>query len=239
MATKASDIIETALTILGVLAAGETPATEDYTYALAVLNTLLENWNVQGLQIFTITNFQQALTNAKQAYTMGPNGDFSTARPVRIERANILRDSVTRPLKLASAAEWAAILSRSASDVLPTVLYNDNSYDANGCTTLRFWPIPSDGSSSADLFVWAQLGDGFALSDTVSFPPGYLKAIQYNLAVDLAAAFGRPLDPSVAQTAALAMQQLRAINIAVATETEARPPLQPPPAPVAPPNPQQ
>ena len=132
------------------------------------------------------------------------------------------------------ASGWAGILSRSATDVLPTVLYNDNSFDANGCTTLRFWPIPSDSSSSADLFVWAQLGDGFALTDAVSFPPGYLKAIQYNLAVDLAPAFGRPLDPAVAQTAALAVQKLKAINIAVATETEARPPLQPPPAPVAP-----
>ena len=235
----ASDIINTALTILGVLAAGETPATEDYTYALAVLNTLLENWNVQGLQIFTITNFQNVLTTAKQAYTMGPNGDFNTTRPVRIERANTLRAGVTRPLRMVDAAGWAAILSRSASDALQTVLYNDNSFDANGCTTLRFWPIPNDGASTADLFVWAQLGDGFALGDTVSFPPGYLKAIQYNLAVDLAPAFGRPLDPTVAQSAALALQQLRAINIAVATETEARPPLQPPPTPVAPPNPQQ
>ena len=227
MATLASDIINSALTIIGVLAAGETPAAEDSAYALATLNTLLENWNVQGLQIFTLTNFKNALTAAKQAYTMGVGGDFSTTRPVRIEAAGIIRGGVRTPLKLMNAQEWAMELSRNATDILPQKVYNDNSFDASGRTTLNFLPIPSDNNCVADLFVWAQLGDGFLISDPVSFPPGYLKAIQYNLAVDLAPAFGRPLDPTVMQIAQSSVEQLRGINAAVAVEMEARPPMSP------------
>ena len=223
----ASDIINTSLTILGVLAAGETPAPEDQTYSLAVLNTLLENWNVQGLQIFNLTNVQKPLTASKQAYTMGTGGDFNTQRPVRIEAAGIIRGGVRTPLHLLNAQEWAIELSRSAQDILPQKLYNDNSFDSSGRTTLFFLPIPSDNNCTVDMFVWAQLGDGFALGDPVSFPPGYLKAIQYNLAVDLAPAFGRPVDPTVAAIAAQSVQQLRAVNVAIAAEIEARPPAAP------------
>ncbi|MGD0012911.1 MAG: hypothetical protein ABSD56_00585 [Bryobacteraceae bacterium] len=237
----ASDIINDVLTILGVMRPGSTPSAPDQTYALHMLNTLLENWNVQGLHVFTLANYQHALTASQQKYTMGTAGDFPTARPVRIESANIIRGGVYTPLKLLSAREWASLLSRSAADILPQLLYNDNSFDIGGCTSLSFLPIPNDNNCTADLFVWAQLGDGFAIGDTVSFPPGYLKAIEYNLAVDLADAFGRPITPTVAQIAAASKQELRAINAAVAAELEARPPMQPgPPGPApAPPIPQQ
>ena len=232
----ASDLINEALTLIGVMRPGYTPSDADSDYALEVLNFLLENWNIQGLHVFTLTDFTSALTPAKQTYKMGKSGEFNTPRPVRIESASILRASLRTPLKVVNAATWAQIVSPSMSDILPTLLYNDNSFDSTGWTSLSFWPIPSDANCTVELFTWAQLTDTLALGDAVSFPPGYLKAIIYNLAVDLAPAFGRPLDPSIAQVAAGSKQELRGINLAVATETEARPQMPPagPPG-VAPP----
>ncbi|MGD0012912.1 MAG: hypothetical protein ABSD56_00590 [Bryobacteraceae bacterium] len=233
----ASDLINEALTLLGVQRPGYTPSTADSAYALAILNTLLENWNVQGLHVFTLTEFTSALTPAKQSYKMGKLAEFNSPRPVRIESASILRASLRTALTVVDAATWGKILSPSMTDILPTLLYNDNSYDASGWTSLSFWPIPTDANSTVYLLVWAQLIDTLALGDTLSFPPGYAKALIFNLAVDLAPAFNRPLDPTVAQIAAGAKQELRAINLAVATETPARPPL--PPAPQGPPPQQQ
>lgn len=230
----ASDLINEALTLIRVQRPGYTPSAADSDYALQVLNTLLENWNIQGLHVFTLTEFTSALTPGKQSYKMGKLAEFNSPRPVRIESASILRGLLRTPLTLVDAATWGRIPSPTFSDVLPTVLYNDNSYDASGWTSLSFHPIPSDASSTVDLFVWAQLTDSLALGDTVSFPPGYVKAIVYNLAVDLAPAFKQPLDPSIAQVASGAKQEMRAINLAVATETEARPQI-PPGAPGAPP----
>jgi hypothetical protein len=61
---------------------------------------------------------------------------------------------------------------------------------------------------------------------TADFPPGYLKAIRYNLAVDLAPEYGRSPDPSVMQIAGASLAALRALNESNELGTEQ------PPAPV-------
>ncbi len=62
-------------------------------------------------------------------------------------------------------------------------------YDAAFPTgTIHLYPIPN-AALTLELWVWEQLS---AISDftlTISFPPGYLKTIIYNLAVDLANRF--------------------------------------------------
>jgi hypothetical protein len=192
-----------------------------------VAQALIDGWNIQGLNVFQLTNYQHSLTGAKQSYTMGPTGDFPTVRPVRIEAAGIIRAGVRTRLDILNSKQWAEELSRSATDILPQKLYNDNSFDSSGRTTLYFLPIPSDANCTADLFIWSALSTAFALADPVNIPPGYLKAIQYNLAIDLAPAFSHQPDALTVQIAAASMQAIRDLNARLALEIEARPPMQP------------
>jgi hypothetical protein len=69
---------------------------------------------------------------------------------------------------------------------------------------------------------------GIAVYDQiVDFPPGYLKAIRYNLAVDLAPEYGRAPDPSVEQIAVASLAALRAMNESNELGTEQAPPAPP------------
>ena len=51
---------------------------------------MLDNWNTQRLAIPRLRQDTYALESGTQTYTMGRGGDFDAARPLKIERANIV-----------------------------------------------------------------------------------------------------------------------------------------------------
>jgi len=90
------DLVSRSLSLIGVLASGETPSGAESSDGLSFLNDLLDSWNAERLMVFTITReaFDSNgnpfyLTLGKQDYTMGTGGNFNFPRPARIERAGI------------------------------------------------------------------------------------------------------------------------------------------------------
>ncbi len=77
---------------------------------------------------------------------------------------------------------------------------------------IHLYPKPT-GSQTLALWVWVQFTDVTDTTAALSLPPGYLKAILYNLAVDLAPKFGRPLDPTIKMVADQCKASLGATNI--------------------------
>ncbi len=71
-------------------------------------------------------------------------------------------------------------------------------------------------------------GGSADLDEDFDFPPGYFKAIRYNLAVDLAPEFRRDVQPAVADIARQSKGELIALNVSNRAATEAPP--TPPPA---------
>lgn len=217
------ELINSSLRLIGVLAAGETPSTDESNDALAALNAMIEAWDTQHVAVYTIRDETFPLIAAQQSYTIGSGGNFDTDRPVKIEAANIITSGLTIPVKIINSIQWAAITEKGLSGTLPLQLYNDNAYPL---ATLKLWPKPS-GTPSLQLFMWQKIAGTLALLDNIALPPGYLKAVRYNLALDLAPEFGRPVDPIVAQTAQAAKAALGGLNASNFAATED------PPAPVA------
>src|ERR1041384_3610761 len=112
-------LVNASLRKIGVLGAGETPATEDSNDALDAFNALLANWNVQHLAVYTIVNKQFPLTANVGQYTIGPAGDFDNYRPVKIEAAGILLGGLRYPLQLINSKQYAAIPEKDAVANLP------------------------------------------------------------------------------------------------------------------------
>lgn len=84
----AGDLCKLALKLAGVLAAGQEMAAEDSNDALTVLNSFLASWTQNRWLIYHLKDVACASTGAKN-YTVGPGGDFDTARPDSLETAYV------------------------------------------------------------------------------------------------------------------------------------------------------
>ncbi len=232
MSYLCSDLINSALRKIGVLAANETPNADESADALASLNVMLESWSAEQVAVYQILNFSQALVANTQTYTMGAGGTFNTTRPLKIESAGIITpDTLRHEMKIIDPIEWSKLEEKSLTGLLPKVLYNDNAFPS---INLSVSPIPS-GTPTLDLYVWAQLSQFASLSTTFAMPPGYFRALVYNLAIDLAPEYGAQALAAAAGIAGMAASAkndvvtLNASN-AIAQEPSALPPAPPVPA---------
>jgi hypothetical protein len=204
----ANDIIRPALKLLGVITQGETPSTSEGTDALAALNAMIDNWSTERLNVFFIQNFTGSVSNGTNSYNIATGQTWNTPRPVRIEAANIILSNLTHPLEIISPADWAAIKEKGASASVPLKLYYDQAVPTG---KVYLWPTPN-ASSTIDLWLYSALSQFADLTTSVDIAPGYLRAMIYNLAVEVASQFGSVVRPEVAQIAAEAKAAIRMLN---------------------------
>lgn len=203
------DVVTGSLRLLGVYGAGDTPEPEDLADGLITLNEMLNDWNSQHLAVYVIVNRILPLTATTGIYTIGPGGTFDYPRPVKIESAGIIQSNGLRTdLKLDTSAEWGMIPEKTVAGRLPLRMYNNNDYPL---AALRFWPVPSQ-NCQLDLYAWDELEDALILTDDFDLPPGYLRAVRYNLAVAIAPEYGRDPGPVVVGIAQESKASLFALN---------------------------
>lgn len=205
-------LIDNALAIIGVTAAGESASASDNALAFSVLQNLIDGWKVQQVAIYKAARLQFTLTGA-QEYTIGPTSLWNTGRPIRILGASIISSNgASQPVKIVGAAEFAAANAEKAQNGLfADVLYCDYAYPNS---IISFSPIPQAGGQ-VELFMWqSALNAPSAASDLIDLPPSYTEALQYNLAVRLAAPFGRSLQgiPEVVELAASLKNAIGVVN---------------------------
>jgi hypothetical protein len=203
----ASDLVQSALRLINVVASGETPSSDEAADGLVVLNQLLASWNTEELSVYGTTNQQFTTTANVQNYSYGQGANWNATRPVKIHSAGIVSGGLRQPLELIGAREWAAIPERALTGNLPMKLYSDNAYPS---TNIFLWPRPA-GAVIVDLYVFQEFA-AFTAGDTFDLPPGYARAIRYCLACDLAPEYGRAVPPDVAETARMAKAALVKLN---------------------------
>ncbi len=212
MAT-ALDIIKAALHNIGAIAIEEVPTAAEANDAFNLLNNMIAVWNTENLMIYSVNPEVFPVVPNQLSYTMGPGGNFNTARPVLIEDA-YMRDSAGNDYKMSivNYETYSAIITKTTSSALPTVMYDNQDFPLK---TLTFWPKASDGSYSFVLWVWKAVASFAALSDTLSLPPGYQAALEFNLSVWLSPRYGKTVSPDLALLASSTKAQLKKINYEV------------------------
>jgi hypothetical protein len=191
------DLIKNSLRLIGVLASGESPSSDQSNDALGTLNNLVKAWSIDGLMVFKLTKENFTLTIGLQSPTMGSGGTFSTTRPERIVRVNAKSGNQEYPVDIITAEKWALIPDKTFQSSYPFRVYIEGTYPLE---TLNFWPIPS-AANSVDIYSRKAINSAFALSDTLSLPDGYEECLQYHLAIRLAPEYGKQIDPLILQTA--------------------------------------
>lgn len=210
-----NDLITSALRMVGVVASGETAPAADVADALVVLNQMIEAWGAESLSIFALNTSTFDFVAGQQAYTLGTGGNFNVARPARINYVSVISNTNPAqpneiPIQMLTDEEWQNIPVKLTTSTLPTAVNDD---DAFPLRNLSFWPVPSDPSAQARLYLWAALNQFTDLTTDFTFPPGYMEALKYNLAIRLAAEWRADLSPLTLQLAMDAKGRIKSQNI--------------------------
>lgn len=202
----------------GVLASGENPPSTELVDAQSVFNLMLEGWSAERLQVFTITRSVFNFIPNKQTYTCGTGGDFNIPRPAEIKRwSPISNVNPQLPIELPADDpltddEWRDIRSKDTASLIPRQMYDDGAFPLRN---LSFWPIPTDGTYQVALYSWTLLSELTDPNIDLSFPPGYLEAIKYNLAMRIAAEWPGQISEATAELARTSLARIRSLNLPV------------------------
>jgi hypothetical protein len=209
----AGDQINRALRLLGVLAEGETPSAATSQDALMALNQMVESWNTERLAVFS-TQDQVFLWPAgvgNQTRTLGPTGNFVGLRPILIDDATYFRDpgtNVSFGVKLINQQQYNGIAVKTVTSTYPQVMFVNNTFPD---VTMTIYPVPTRQLEWHFVSV-EELSNPATLATSLFFPPGYLRAFAYNLAMEIAPEFGVEPSPQVQRIAMTAKRNLKRIN---------------------------
>lgn len=186
-----SDIVSDALTRIGVVAGGETPATEDMTLGFTVLNRLTDAWGVENLLVPYIARTTATITANQTSYTVGSGGGINIVRPASsnaVTNINFIDTSQDPDLEMSLTMltddQYASIPQKAQTSTYPSAAYYNPTY-ASGLATLIPWPIPTSTTllwafySKITVPVWA------ATTTTVTVPAAYERFMSTNLAAEL------------------------------------------------------
>lgn len=203
------DFIKALMTDFGALAQGETPNASESVYILDALNTMIDQWNAEGLCTFTLQNAEYDLTPDEDSYTLGTGATLTGgARPARIQAAASISGGFTFDMAVIKVDEYNAIREKDESAKAPRKLYCDYGFPT---ATLKVWPVPS-GACKLQLFTWSPLASFPDLDADMVVPPTYLSAYRYNLTLRVGPGFGAKIDALLATQAVDSKQAMQRYN---------------------------
>lgn len=203
--------LASSLRLLGVLAPGEPLQEQDYTDALQSFSDMLDAWSLKRLTIYGQRRDELALADGTQRYSIGTGGAWNIPRPTWIDRASFLTtDGIESNIDVYPEDQWAEIGLKSATGPLPAGIYYNPTFPLGA---VDVWPVPTDATVKIVLYGPAAVLTSVASLDTViSAPPGWAKALRYNLAVELGPMYPGMLAQEVADVARLALAAIKRPN---------------------------
>jgi hypothetical protein len=210
MAT-AGDQINRALRLLGVLAEGETPSAAVSQDALTAMNQMIDSWNTERLSVFSTQDQVFTWPTSTISRTLGPSGDFVGNRPILLDDATYFRDpgtNVSFGIKIINQQQYDGIAVKTVTSTYPQVLWVNMTYPN---IEMYIYPVPTR------LLEWhfvsvEELSGPATLATDLTFPPGYLRAFTYNLAMEIAPEFGVEPSAQVQRIAMTSKRNLKRIN---------------------------
>lgn len=210
MAT-AGDIINGSLRLIGVLAEGEVPSSETSDDALNAMNQMIESWNTERLAIFSTQDQVFNWPPATLSRSLGPSGTFVGNRPVLLDDATYFRDPATNisyGIKIINQQQYDGIAVKTVTSTYPQVMWINMTYPD---IEMYLYPVPTKLIEFHFISV-EELTRPANLATDLTFPPGYLRAFRYNLAMELAPEFGVEPSGQVQRIAMASKRNLKRIN---------------------------
>ena len=205
----ARDIINRAFRLIGNTDSGESGESAEYADALQCLNDLLADWSgAQPLIQYSNTLLNYPIPSSLASFSIGPTGSLVSERPAKIKDVYLHEAGTDYPLELISSSQYADISQKTSIGGYPTLAF----YDAS-TTNARLYLWPNARAGQVIYFTALQSLQVFVnLTDTVTLPSNYNRALVYNLAVEIAPEYGQEASATVLRTAMLTKSAIKRLN---------------------------
>jgi hypothetical protein len=185
----------------GLFGLGEAMDNDTANFAMTVFNTLIDSWSAEVVPLYNIVDsFIGApipgwtLTPGTAIYTVGTNlGNLLGVRPTQFADVYLTDgNNVSYYLKVIEADAYSRLVYKPAPGRPDRVYIN---YQET-TVTFTFFTTPAYADNVHALY-YQPLTQLVTVNDTVIIPPGYRRAYETVLALELSTAFGKQPTPQL------------------------------------------
>jgi hypothetical protein len=230
------ELLSGAHRLLGLVNSGNVLPEAVYQDNLIALNQMIDSWSTERLAVFCTQDQTYYWEAGNRIRTLGPTGDFvyilanqsdtpivtqgddyigvddaTTQRPILLEDSTYFRDPTTNVsygIKFINQLQYNNIAVKTVQSTYPQVLFVNNTFPN---ITLSVYPVPNRMLEFHFISV-QPLANPTTLETDLAFPPGYLRAFRYNLALELAPEFNVEPPTEVRRVAMYSKRNLKRIN---------------------------
>jgi len=207
----AGELIKGALRLIGQLAEGEEPSADTMQDSIMAMNQMIQSWDTERLSVFSTQDQVFTWPAYEMTRTIGPTGDFVGNRPIEIDDATYFKDpssGLSFGVKMINQQQYDGIAFKTVTSTYPQVMFVNNTFPD---MTMTVYPVPIKALEWHIISV-ETLTEVSSVATDMYFPPGYLRAFRYNLAMELAPEFGVEPSPQVTRIAMTSKRNLKRIN---------------------------
>jgi hypothetical protein len=230
------ELLSGAHRLLGLVNSGNVLPEAVYQDNLVALNQMVDSWSTERLAVFCTQDQTYYWEAGERIRTLGPTGDFvyilanqsdtpivtqgddyigvddaTTQRPILLEDSTYFRDPTTNVsygIKFINQLQYNNIAVKTVQSTYPQVMFVNNTFPN---ITLSVYPVPNRMLEFHFISV-QPLANPTTLETNLEFPPGYLRAFRYNLALELAPEFNVEPSAEVRRIAMYSKRNLKRIN---------------------------
>lgn len=183
--TTVKKIVKKAFQKAGILTKTQDPAADELNDAVDALNDMMESWANDSMLCIARATENFPLTANISAYTIGTGGAFNTVKPIDIISAFIRSGGIDYPVDVITDENYSDITFKTAGGI-PDWLKFDNSFPL---ATITLYPVPYGG---LNLYLLTEKPlTAYGINDSVILPPGWNRALIYNLSIEIGPDYGQ------------------------------------------------
>ena len=184
-----ADLIRATLRLIGAISSSETPNADESSDALEALNLMLGSWGASRFLSASTGKVTKTMTGAS-SYTIGVGGDINTTRPTAIYNAYWSTGGLDYPLTFLDYSDYQDIGIKNIGSIPEYIVLKPD----NPLSTIFLFPVPANGTLTLDN---VRPATELTLADDLPYPPEWIRALKFNLAIELSPEFGFTVSPEL------------------------------------------
>ena len=186
-----ADLVRATLRLIGAISSSETPNADESSDALEALNLMLGSWGASRFLSASTGKVTKTMTGAT-SYTIGTGGDINTTRPTALYVVTYTTGGIDYNVEVIDYSDYQKIGLKTVSGTIPDFIALKPD---NPLSTIYLYPIPTTGTLTLDS---VRPATDLTLADDLPYPPEWIRALKFNLAVELSPEFGFTISPELA-----------------------------------------